>query len=322
MGIIANFCVDGSLAQTDYCACYIGSSGGKKFCTTFDTLTHREPDSMLAAMFSGRHTICKDSEKGYVFVDRDGKHFRHILNWLRDGVVPMLNESEYSELLREAEYYQLLGLIDGVTVVLNKRKEDEDLNTELTRTDVLKCIQFEKVRFRGVNISGLDLSKLDLSYVDFSYASLKNVFFSRANLHCAKFRVDADAEGSIFHNATLRECEFTGANLRGALLAGANLQSANLQDACLIGCSFCGADLSAAHLQTADLTNANLEGANLEGANLKGAKLNNANLKGANLQRAYLRHVNLRDAVSIEENIDSMNFLMCFNLTITNLPTA
>lgn len=29
----------------------------------------------------------------------------------------------------------------------------------------------------------------DLSYVDFSYACLKNVFFSRANLQSAKFRV-------------------------------------------------------------------------------------------------------------------------------------
>jgi hypothetical protein len=46
--------------------------------------------------------------QGYVVVDRDGKHFRHILNWLRDGVVPTLKDSEYSELLREAEYYQLL----------------------------------------------------------------------------------------------------------------------------------------------------------------------------------------------------------------------
>ena len=46
--------------------------------------------------------------KGYVFVDRDGKHFRHILNWLRDGVVPTLKDSEYAELLLEAEYYQLL----------------------------------------------------------------------------------------------------------------------------------------------------------------------------------------------------------------------
>uniref|UniRef100_A0A7N0RHS1 Potassium channel tetramerisation-type BTB domain-containing protein n=1 Tax=Kalanchoe fedtschenkoi TaxID=63787 RepID=A0A7N0RHS1_KALFE len=233
-----------------------------------DTLTQREPQSMLSAMFSGRHTITTDSEKGYVFVDRDGKHFRHILNWLRDGVVPPLNDSGYMELLREAEYYQLLGLIDGINAVLNRRKDDEGLESELTRTDIIKCIQSEKVRFRGVNLSGVDLSKLDLSFVDFSFACLRNVFFSRANLQCAKLR-DVDAEGSIFHNAILRECEFTGANLRGSLLAGANLQSANLQDACLVDCSFCGADLRSAHLQTADLTNANLEGANLEGANLK-----------------------------------------------------
>ncbi|KAK3446434.1 hypothetical protein EUGRSUZ_A02129 [Eucalyptus grandis] len=261
------------------------SIGGKKFSTTVDTLSQREPDSMLAAMFSGRHVVCRDPDTGYVFVDRDGKHFRHILNWLRDGVIPTLSDSDYSQLLREAEYYQLLGLMDGIhSLVSKKREEDKDeLDSELTRTDIIKCIQSEKVRFRGVNLAGLDLSKLDLSYVDFSYACLKNVFFSRANLQCAKFR-DVDAEGSIFHNATLRECEFTGANLHGALLAGANLQSANLQDACLSDCSFCGADLRSAHLQTADLTNANLEGANLEGANLKhleGAKLDGANLLGA-----------------------------------------
>ena len=44
---------------------------------------------------------------GYVFVDRAGKHFRHILSWLMDGAVQMLNDSEYLELLRQAEYYQL-----------------------------------------------------------------------------------------------------------------------------------------------------------------------------------------------------------------------
>ncbi|XP_022154530.1 FH protein interacting protein FIP2 isoform X2 [Momordica charantia] len=282
--------------------------GGKKFRTTLDTLTQREPDSMLAAMFSGRHTLCQDPEEGSVFVDRDGKHFRHILNWLRDGIVPTLSDSEIAELLREAEYYQLLGLIDGINDVISKKKEDEELESELKRVDIIKCIQSEKVRLRGVHLSGLDLSKLDLSYVDFSYACLKNVFFSRANLQCAKFR-DADAEGSIFHNATLRECEFTGANLRGALLAAANLQSANLQDACLVDCSFCGADLRSAHLQGADLTNANLEGANLEGANFKGAKLTNANLKSANLQRAYLRHVNLRETRLEGAKLDGANLL-------------
>ncbi|RZC77808.1 hypothetical protein C5167_001966 [Papaver somniferum] len=280
--------------------------GGKKFSTTIDTLTQREPDSMLAAMFSGRHTLSQDSEKGPVFVDRDGKHFRHILNWLRDGAIPVLKDSEFLELLREAEYYQLLGLVEGINKVSSWRRDEDDpkenLKAELTRTDIIKCIQSEK----------------DLSYVDFSYACLKNVFFSRANLQCAKFR-DVDAGGSIFHNANLREqgrCEFTGANLQGALLAGANLRSANLQvmlsestlcicdcsDACLIECSFCGADLRTAHLQTADLTNANLEGANLEGANLKGAVLSGANLQGANLQRAYLRHVDLRDTTAKVHN--------------------
>ncbi|KAJ7976428.1 FH protein interacting protein FIP2 [Quillaja saponaria] len=282
--------------------------GGKKFCTTADTLTQREPGSVLAALCSGSLTFCQDPEKGYVFIDRDGKHFRHILNWLRDSVVPSLKESEYEELLREAEYYDLFGLIDGINAVLNNRKEDDKLDTELTRTDIIKCIQSEKVRFRGINLSGLDLSKLDLSFVDFSYACLKSVFFSRANLQCAKFR-DVDAEGSVFHNAILRECEFTGANLRGALLAGSCLQSANLQDACLIDCSFCGADLRSAHLQNADLTGANLEGAILEGANLKGAKLSNANLKGANLQRAYLRHVNLRDTQLEGAKLDGANLL-------------
>ncbi|TYI47738.1 hypothetical protein E1A91_D13G195100v1, partial [Gossypium mustelinum] len=254
------------------------STGGKKFCTTIDTLTRREPDSMLAVVFSSRHTVYQDSEKGHVFVDRDGKHFRHILNWLRDGVVPTLTDSEYSELIREAEYYQLLishiGLIEGISSVLNKRKEDEKSPAELTRTDVIKCIQSERVKFQGVNLSGLDLSKLDV-----------------------------DAVGSNVHNATLRECKFNGANLCGALLAGANLQNASLID-----CSFCGADLRSAHLH-ADLTDANLEGANLEGANLKGAKLSNANLNGANLRRTYLHHVNLPDTHLEGAKLDGANLL-------------
>ena len=48
-----------------------------------------------------------------MFVDRDGKHFRHVLNWLRDGAIPVMSESEYQQLLREAEYYQLLVKKNG-----------------------------------------------------------------------------------------------------------------------------------------------------------------------------------------------------------------
>ncbi|KAL0710226.1 hypothetical protein Bca4012_017204 [Brassica carinata] len=333
--------------------------GGKKFCTTIDTLTNREPDSMLAAMFSGRHAMSHDSNSGYVFIDRDGKHFRHILNWLRDGIPPTLSDPDCSQLLGEADYYQLLGLKE---ILKASRRETGEVEAELTRVDIIKCIQSERVRFRGVNLSGIDLSKLCLetaiqylqpaclslnnagsipcgfqlclsqecvflsykpsvSQISCKFAgtnfvsavimavSLKIFWFISAGLllKCSNLKQDADAEGSIFHNAILRECEFTGANLRGALLAGTNLQSANLQDTCLVDCSFCGADLRSAHLQNADLTNANLEGANLEGANLKGAKLSNANLKGANLQRAYLRHVNLREAHLEGANLGGAN---------------
>ncbi|KAM0008414.1 putative chromatin remodeling & transcription regulator BTB-POZ family [Helianthus debilis subsp. tardiflorus] len=234
--------------------------GGYEFLTSVDTLTNREPQSMLAAMFSGRHTVYKDPEKGYVFVDRDGMHFRHILNWLRDGVIPNLSDVECSELLREAEYYQLLGLVE----VLNKKK-DEQMDADLTRTDIIKySIQYSRsgqVNLRGVNLSGLDLSKLDLSHFCFAAACLKKVILS------------------------------------GAHLESVNLIGANLQDASLIRCYLSGAHLRSAHLQRADLAGANLEGANLEEANLKGANLKGAKLKGANLQRADLRDVrHLEDA--------------------------
>lgn len=52
------------------------------------------------------------------------------------------------------------GLMDGIKSALNKGKENEEMGTELTRIDIIKCIQSEKVRFRGVNLSGIDLSKL------------------------------------------------------------------------------------------------------------------------------------------------------------------
>ncbi|KAH6558626.1 hypothetical protein KP509_1Z053000 [Ceratopteris richardii] len=278
--------------------------GGMFFATTIDTLTRRDSDSMLAAMFSGRHHLCRDS-KGVIFIDRDGTHFRHILNWLRFGAVPILDMAAYQELLREAEYYQLIGLMERINSLLNKRDDDED-KPEMTRKEILKFIQSEHIRLRGVNLSGQDLSKLHLAHADFSCARLINTFFSRANLKSANFSF-AEADGSNFHNAILRECVFTRASLRGAMLAGANLQSASLQDACLVSCSFCEANLQSAHLQGADLTHANLSGANLEGANLKGATLVGANLSRANLQRVYLREANLKDSNLEGANLEGAN---------------
>ena len=55
--------------------------GGHLITTTTATLT-RFPDTMLGAMFSGRHALTYDKNGAY-FIDRDGTHFREILNFLR-----------------------------------------------------------------------------------------------------------------------------------------------------------------------------------------------------------------------------------------------
>lgn len=80
--------------------------GGKRFTTTLTTLISKK-DSMLAAMFSGRFDIEKD-EEGYFFIDRNGKYFSAILDYLRTGEFPPhLNEEALMEVKKEAAYYQI-----------------------------------------------------------------------------------------------------------------------------------------------------------------------------------------------------------------------
>lgn len=81
--------------------------GGVKFTTLRSTL-QAVPGSMLEALFSGRHKNEPD-EEGYHFIDRDGTHFRHILNFLRDqkNFTVELSKEHVRELFAETEYYGL-----------------------------------------------------------------------------------------------------------------------------------------------------------------------------------------------------------------------
>ena len=82
--------------------------GGTYFTTRLSTLT-KDKDSMLAAMFSGRHRVEQDS-LGRYFIDRDGKLFHHVLTYLRHDKLPPPDLAV--DVLEEAEYYQVTGLID------------------------------------------------------------------------------------------------------------------------------------------------------------------------------------------------------------------
>lgn len=64
--------------------------------------------SIIAA--DAKTNVC-DVPRLYLFIDRDGTHFRHVLNYLRDENLILPNDKTlYQELLVEAQYYQLLDL--------------------------------------------------------------------------------------------------------------------------------------------------------------------------------------------------------------------
>ena len=87
--------------------------GGHPYITSLATL-RQYPDTMLAVMFSGRHTLLPEADGAY-FIDRDGTHFRYILNLLRSPetckVVRELPLSVQEEIKCECDYYGLIDLM-------------------------------------------------------------------------------------------------------------------------------------------------------------------------------------------------------------------
>ena len=70
-------------------------------------------DSMLAAMFSGRHQVDKDKDGNY-FLDSNGQVFGQILEFLRNGSLPT-KENTYL-VYRDANYYGLHELVDKLSL--------------------------------------------------------------------------------------------------------------------------------------------------------------------------------------------------------------
>jgi hypothetical protein len=67
--------------------------GGYRFETSVQTL-RRVPHTFFDAYFSGRYAqhVCVD---GSIFVDRDGEHFGHVLEYMRDGVVSVVIDGSH-----------------------------------------------------------------------------------------------------------------------------------------------------------------------------------------------------------------------------------
>ena len=180
--------------------------GGYKCSTSLLTL-RAEPESILGTLFSGRHPIRKEND-GSVFIDRDGTHFRIILNYLRGGITSSEqlpdNKLLLSELLTEVNYYQLKGLEKII------KSEEKEFMKVITKKEIFDFIEAtptgafvttKALSFRNSKLIGLRLEDIIFKHpVDFSGSSLmKTTFtrcyffpnvqysFDRANLNWCKF---------------------------------------------------------------------------------------------------------------------------------------
>ena len=105
--------------------------GGIIYTTSTQTL-RRYPASLLSFMFSGRHELRPESDGTY-FIDRDGAHFRYVLNFLRDGsldpeTLPNVRTS-LRQIICEARYYQLDELVEHLEQLLQTDTLPQTNNT-------------------------------------------------------------------------------------------------------------------------------------------------------------------------------------------------
>ncbi|XP_043514578.1 BTB/POZ domain-containing protein KCTD9 isoform X3 [Frieseomelitta varia] len=255
--------------------------GGKYFTTTRDTLTKKEPMSMLARMFTdatdtGQRILPSRQDKNGAFlIDRSPTYFEPLLNYLRHGQIILDSNVNAAGVLAEARFYGIEGAIDILTAMADEEELQRSGLVSFTRKDVLKAIMStpttSELRFQGVNFVGADLSKLDLRNINFKYA-------------------------------IMRGCSLAGSNLSGCCFERADLSYANLQGAQLIRVRMLCANLAAADLHSCNFEDplgvpANMEGVNLKGANLEGSIMAAVNLRVATLKNAILRNCILRSAV-------------------------
>eukprot|EP00347_Sterkiella_histriomuscorum_P015352 403357343 len=257
------------------------SVGGVHFETSIDTLIS-DQNSMLAAMFSGRHNVQKD-EDGRYFIDRDGTHFRYILNYLRDGntYIPFDNQQLLDELYKEVQFFNLENLLHRLD------QERQGGGKKISYTKVLELINFSTkplqmpgIKFTNISLRYLNLDRSNLRGCDFQGCQAQEVTFNFANLQNCNFN------DSNFKNGTFRE-----ANLSRSTFIGANFMHVDFVKAVGKDCNFLKAKLSNADMREGDFENSNFNEASLHGANLERANLQFCTLTDTNLDRANISNL-------------------------------
>eukprot|EP01130_Rhizamoeba_saxonica_P007337 TRINITY_DN2963_c0_g1_i1.p1 TRINITY_DN2963_c0_g1~~TRINITY_DN2963_c0_g1_i1.p1 ORF type:complete len:282 (-),score=39.73 TRINITY_DN2963_c0_g1_i1:771-1583(-) len=152
------------------------SIGGFKYITTKSTLI-AGPDNFFSGFLSGKIPV--DILDGFYFIDRDGKYFEPILEYLRTGNVVIPKNMCVESVLREAEFYRIqFPLSESSQYFLSymnddwllQRKEEQEYSAiskiaDAMLADVLR--QFKKCADDGKDITSCiylrDISDADIT---------------------------------------------------------------------------------------------------------------------------------------------------------------
>ena len=185
--------------------------GGIHYSTSRSTLT-KYPESMLGIMFSGRHDLetmqCKD---GSFFIDRDGTHFRYILNYLRDGeeVAESFPKSPdvLLELNREAKFYQL----DGLTSLLKWSLVCATIESDaVNRNQITSLFSSSSGTYNnystdyGVTERSFRINYYSQNNIEFMHKNMKKLSFKNMSFDHPVSFINCDLTNATFQNTAFQ----------------------------------------------------------------------------------------------------------------------
>ena len=196
------------LSSTNFESAIKLNVGGTIYETSLESLT-KYPVNLLTEMFSESFRL-KQSSDGSYFIDRDGTHFRHILNYLRCGTIPVLSilKRDSEEILKEAEYYGLAGLVKAINNQLNGDNNSSEIVQEECESAVYDKVEEARKEVcktgRKLN-SFLSLLDANLKASDEAASHHKEISMKLSNVHFGE-NVKIDVGGRIFKTSlkTLR----------------------------------------------------------------------------------------------------------------------
>ena len=214
--------------------------GGLKYTTTMATL-RAEKGSIFEAMLSGHYPIKKQLD-GTVFIDRDGRHFHYILNYLCGSVTALedlpLDEIVLNELMKEADFYQLLRLKSILSFGIEKTENvcEKELVVQEDISDFLNLNETKKeIIFKNKKLDNLNFTNISFKH---------NTSFKRCSMLKAIF-TSCKFVGSI--KVAFERCSLAGAMSNSCSFSGNYDVTFRKSD--LIGCSFSSSSFEASKIR-------------------------------------------------------------------------